>query len=446
MNQLLRRQFLCRAAALAASGPLALLESHAAPLSNSGYKALVCIFLYGGNDGNNVVLPTDSAGYAAYSQARGVAGAGGLSLDRSVIVDLAGPHAIGLHPALSPLADVWNQQNLAVQANVGTLVKPLTKALYSSGAAALPPSLFSHADQQSQWQQGVSGVSVASGWAGRIADLQAKSTVPTVLSVAGNSAFISGVKSAGLAVPTTGAFKIQGFGATPSSNPLYGLFNKILAMSNPNMEVAAASDLMQQALQASDLLNSALTASSSTAGLFNGQNNSLAQQLQAVVKMIAARSSLGVSRQIFFVSLGGFDTHNDQLNRQKALLAQLGPALKSFYEATQQLGVAQQVTSFTASDFARTLKPASGGGSDHAWGNHHLVMGGAVRSGLYGQMPTLQLGGPDDVSDEGRWLPTTSVEQMGATLATWFGVAAADLPSVFPNLNNFKTTNMGYFG
>lgn len=446
MKQLSRRQILSRAAVLAGAGPLALFDTPAAPLSNAGYKALVCIFLYGGNDGNNVVLPTDSNGYAAYLQARGVAGAGGLSLDRSAIVDLAGPHALGLHPALAPLADIWNQQNLALQVNVGTLVKPLTKALFTSTPTALPPSLFSHADQQSQWQQGVSGVNVASGWGGRIADLQAKSTVPTVLSVAGNSAFISGVRSSGLAVPPTGGFKIQGFGGTPSSNPLYGLFNKILSTSNPNLEVTAASDLMQQALQASDLLNSALTATSSTAGLFAGQNNSLAQQLQAVIKVIAARSSLGVSRQIFFVSLGGFDTHNDQLNRQNALLAQLGPALKSFYQATQQLGVAQQVTSFTASDFARTLKPASGGGSDHAWGNHHFVLGGAVKSGVYGLMPTLQLGGPDDVSDEGRWLPTTSVEQMGATLATWFGVAASDLPSVFPNLSNFKAANMGYFG
>lgn len=446
MNHFSRRQVLRSAALMAAAGPLGSMGSLSAELPSSGYKALVCIFLYGGNDGNNIIIPTDTAGYANYLQARGVVGAGGLSLNRSAIVPLAGPHALGLHPALAPLADIWNQQNLALQLNVGTLVRPLTKAQYASAASALPPSLFSHADQQHQWQQGVSGSAVSSGWGGRVADLQVQSSVPTVISVTGNSAFTTGVKSLGLSVPTAGGFGIQGLGATPASNPLYGLLNKVIANPYPNAEVISASNVMQQALQASSLLNNALKSSSSVAGLFAGQNNTIAQQLQAVAKMIEARYSLGVSRQIFFVSLGGFDTHNDQINRQGTLLTQLGSALKSFYQATQQLGVVNQVTSFTASDFARTLRPASGGGSDHAWGNHQFVLGGAVKSGVYGVMPTLHLGGPDDVSDEGRWLPTTSVEQMGASLATWFGVSSADLGSVFPHLINFKTMNPGYFG
>jgi uncharacterized protein (DUF1501 family) len=180
--------------------------------------------------------------------------------------------------------------------------------------------------------------------------------------------------------------------------------------------------------------------------LFAGQNNSLAQQLAAVARLMEARASLGVSRQIFFVSMGGFDTHNDQLAQQNNLFGQLGPALKAFDDATQQLGLGHSVTTFTASDFARTLQPAAGGGTDHAWGGHQLVMGGALRGGVYGRMPQLVLGGPDDVSKEGRWLPTTAVDQMAATLASWFGVAAGDLAQVFPQLGQFGQRNLGYFG
>ena len=193
------------------------------------------------------------------------------------------------------------------------------------------------------------------------------------------------------------------------------------------------------------MLNTALTSPGSTAALFAGQNSSLAQQLQAVAKMIEARASLGVTRKIYFVSMGGFDTHNDQINQQNNLFGQLGPALKSFYSATVQLGVSQGVTTFTGSDFARILQPASGAGTDHAWGNHQFVLGGAVKSGLYGSMPQLVLNGHDDVSSEGRRLPTTSVDQMSATLANWFGAGAADLPAVFPHLGNFGSKNMGYF-
>lgn len=446
MNQLSRRKVLRSAALMAAAGPLASMTGLSAGLPSTGYKALVCIYLNGGNDGNNTVIPTDTAGYNDYLKARGAVSAGGLGLDRSKIISLPGT-ALGLHPALAPLLDIWNLKNLALQLNVGTLVKPLTKAQYASAQSALPPGLFSHADQLIQWQQGTSGLTASSGWGGRIADLQMQSSVPTVISVAGNSAFTTAVKNLGISVPPTGGFGIQGFGATASTNPLYGLFKEIIANPYPNAGAIAASDVMQQAMQANSLLNTALTTSNSIVpGFFAGQNNTIANQLQAVAKMIEGRFTLGVSRQIFFVSLGGFDNHTDQINVQNNLLTQLGLALSSFYKATQQLGVANQVTSFTASDFARTLKPASGGGSDHAWGSHHFVMGGAVKSGVYGVMPKLQLGGPDDVSTEGRWLPTTSVEQMGASLATWFGVSSADLGSVFPHLTNFKTINPGYFG
>ncbi len=440
-----RRNFLSRLAAISAAGPTASLLSHAAPLSGSDYRALVCVFLYGGNDGNNMVIPLDASGYAAYAAARRPSNAGGLTLQASTLAPLAGSN-LGLHPGLAGLADVWNQGHLAVQANVGTLVQPLTKAAYLAAAAQRPPSLFSHVDQQTQWQQGASGVALSTGWAGRVADLQSQGSVPTVLSLSGNTIFMNGATASGLAVPATGSFSIKGFGSVPANSPLYGLYTNLLKTSYANADEQAAADVMNHALQASGVLNTALAAKASVAGLFTGQTSGIAQQLLAVAKMLEARQSIGVARQVFFVSMGGFDTHNDQINRQGALLAQLGAALKSFYDATQQLGLAQQVTTFTGSDFARTLQPASGAGSDHAWGNHQFVMGGAVKAGVYGRMPQMALGGPDDVSGEGRWLPSTSVDQMGATLAQWFGVSAGDLPKVFPHLANFQNKNMGYFG
>lgn len=442
-----RRHLLSHAAALAGASAL---PSLAAPLAGSDYRALVCVFLYGGNDGNNMVVPTDAAGYAAYAKARGTAGAGGLTLAQSSLAPLNGG-GVGLHPALAPLADIWNQGHLAVQANVGPLVKPMTKAEFNAAGAQIPSNLFSHEDQQNQWQHGqsFSGNAAASmtGWGGRVADLQAAGgVVPMALSVSGNNIFMNGALSQGLTVGSGGNFAIRGFGNNPSANPLYQLYQSLLQQPYANAEEHAAASVLNQAIKASNALNTALSGTGSVAGLFNGLGSSIAQQLLTVAKMIEGRSGLGVTRQLFFVSMGGFDTHNDQLNQQNQLFYDLGPALKAFYDAMQQLGVANAVTTFTASDFARTLQPASGGGTDHAWGNHHFVLGGAVKGGLYGRMPQLVLGGPDDMSGEGRWLPTTSVDQMSATLASWFGVGAADLGTVFPHLANFSVNNLGYFG
>lgn len=443
---LTRRHLMSHAAALGAGAALPL-SVRAAPLLGGDYRALVCVFLYGGNDGNNMVVPTDAAGYAAYARARGTNGAGGLTLPQSSLAPLNGS-AVGLHAALAPLAQVWNDGHLAIQANVGSLVAPLTKAQFNGANA--PANLFSHSDQQEQWQRGQSfnsnGVSAVTGWGGRMADLQAGGVVPMALSVSGNNVFMTGSTSQGLTVGSGNGFAVRGFGGNPSANPLYALYHSLLQQPYANAEERAAASVLKQALKASHVLNGALSATGSVAGLFNGLRGSVAQQLLAVAKMIEGRASLGATRQIFFVSMGGFDTHNDQLNQQSRLFGELGPALKAFYDAMQQLGVGPSVTTFTASDFARTLQPASGGGTDHAWGNHQLVLGGAVRSGVYGRMPQLVLGGPDDVSHEGRWLPTTSVDQMSATLASWFGVSSADLVGVFPHLANFQARNMGYFG
>lgn len=442
-----RRHLLSHAAAFAGASAL---PSLAAPLAGSDYRALVCVFLYGGNDGNNMVIPTDAASYAAYAKARGTAGAGGLTLPQSSLAPLNGS-GVSLHPALTPLADLWNLGHLAVQANVGPLVKPMTKAEFRAANAQVPSNLFSHDDQQDQWQRGQSfsgnAATSATGWGGRVADLQASNgVVPMALSVSGNNVFMNGATSQGLTVGAGNSFAIKGFGSNPSASPLYALYQSLLQQPYANAEERAAASVLNQAIKASNALNTALSGTGSVAGLFNGLNSGIAQQLLTVAKMIEGRSGLGVNRQLFFVSLGGFDTHNDQLNQQQNLFSDLGPALKAFYDAMQQLGVANSVTTFTASDFARTLQPASGGGTDHAWGNHQFVLGGAVKGGLYGRMPQLVLGGPDDMSDEGRWLPTTAVDQMSATLASWFGVGAADLAGVFPHLANFSVKNLGYFG
>ena len=443
--KLSRRQFLAGSASVAVASQVGWMNALAAPLASGDYRAFVCVFLFGGNDSNNMIVPTDTAGYAAYQAARGNSLTGGLSLAASSLTQLNGIN-FGLHPSLAPLADIWNQGKLAIQFNVGTLTAPTTMAQYQLNPGVRPLNLFSHADQQAQWQSAVSNQPPQNGWGGRIADLQGGISIPTVISVTGNNLFGNGASTTGLVVPDSGGFSIQGFGKSPSSNPIFSAYTQLLNAGSSNAEMAAAINVLQQGLNASSKLNPVLTGTSSVSSLFAGQNNTLARQLQQVAKMIESRNAIGAGRQIFFVSLGGFDTHNDQLNRQKALFDQVGPALKAFYDATVQLGVANNVTTFTQSDFTRTLQPASGGGSDHAWGGHHFVFGGAVKGGTYGAFPRLILGGPDDVTSEGRWLPTTSVDQMGATLASWYGVAAGDLGKVFPSLSAFPSSNMGYFG
>jgi uncharacterized protein (DUF1501 family) len=345
---------------------------------------------------------------------------------------------------------LFNQNRMAILANVGTLLQPTTQAQYAAGLR--PLSLYSHADQQAQWQSAVSSAASGTGWGGRIADkvapMNAASGFPVVTSLDGAVLFTSGASAIPLSIPVTGSFALSGYSGSTAAAARMNAVQQLLAQASGNALVDGASDIGAQALDLSATVNPILANANSTiAPLFTNLNTSTANQLYQVAKLIEARAATGAARQIFFVQLGSFDTHGDQLNRQQNLFEELSPALKAFYDATVALGVASQVTTFTLSDFGRTLQPASGGGTDHAWGSHHFIIGGAVQGGkIYGRYPQLSLGGPDDAEKEGRWLPSCSVDQYGATLARWFGVATTDLDSVFSNLASFSTADLGFMG
>lgn len=429
-----------------------LINALAAPAAQTDYKALVCVFLFGGNDGNNMVIPYETTEYATYSTVRGQTTSGGLGIPQASLLQVTAPshsRRFGLHPSMTDLQTLYNQNKLAVLCNTGTLVQPLTKSQYQAGAPK-PQNLFSHDDQQIQWQCAVSDQLSRTGWGGRLADatsfLNGTETFPMITSVAGVNLFLTGAQARPLSIPQSGTFGLSGFSSSASSQARLNALRQLLTFDRENLLVNAASETTSQAITNSTILNPIINNSASTiAPLFTNVTSSIGRQLFQVAKIIEGRATLRLNRQIFFVSLGGFDTHNGQVATQQTLFTQLNQALKTFYDATAQLGLADKVTTFTLSDFGRTFKPASGGGSDHAWGNHHFILGGAVKGGdFYGQFPTQTLGGPNDISNEGRWLPTTSVDQYAATLAQWFGVSPGDLPTVFPNLYRFNTNNVGF--
>ena len=409
------------------------------------YKALVCIFMFGGNDSNNMLVPTD-ARYTQYLQARSV-----LALPQTQLLPLqiAGKSIYGLHPNMPEMQGFFNnQQNLAILANVGTLVQPTTQATYNT-FKNLPENLFSHSDQQDQWQSAQLAGTPVSGWAGKIADsvqtLNAAAQFPPILSISGSPVFCTGITTRPFSMDPGQAPGLQGFDTSAASQARYAATQQLLTFDSGLSMVQAANAVTGQAVQFAQVLSNALKNIPPMQTKFPGTY--LGQQMQQVAQVIAARSALGVQRQIFFCSTGGFDTHADQLPQQVQLLSDVSKSMSAFYQGTQELGVANQVTSFTVSEFSRTLEPGSNGGSDHAWGAHQLILGGAVKgNAIYGTFPTLVLGGPDDADQNGRWIPTTALDQYAATLATWFGVSAANLPSIFPNLTNFSSSNLGFLG
>ena len=451
-----RRCFLRRLGALSAFGLATRLDlirfaGDAQAQAADDYKALVCVFLFGGNDGNNTLIPLDTGGYGQYAAVR--PSASGINLAQAALLPIQPLNVgtpFGLHPALTGLQTLFNQSRMAILANVGTLLQPTTQAQYAAGLR--PPSLYSHADQQAQWQSAISAAASGTGWGGRMADsvaaLNAASGFPVVTSLDGAVLFTTGMSAIPLSIPATGSFALSGYNTGAVATARMNAVRQLLAETSPGVLVDGAADIGAQALDLSATVNPILgNANSTVAPLFANLKTGTGNQLYQVAKLIEARATTGAKRQIFFVQLGSFDTHGDQLNRQQNLFDELAPALQAFYDATAALGVAPQVTTFTLSDFGRTLQPASGGGTDHAWGNHHFVIGGAVQGGrIYGRYPQLVLGGPDDAEKEGRWLPYFSVDQYGATLARWFGVAPADLAAVFPNLAMFPSADLGFMG
>lgn len=501
-SQASRREFLRRAAALSAYGaaaPLTLglggIGSAAAQTAAGDYKALVCVFMYGGNDTFNMVLPTDAASWASYAAVRTQApdpialklpgtpantGAGGGSPDR-----LGGALAIApvntqsrtfaLHPLMSGVKELFDQKKLAILPNIGPLVRPTTKAQYKTDSFPKPAKLFSHNDQQSTWQT-LRPEGATIGWGGRMGDLLASSNsmgVFTSVSASGTSAWLSGESVRQYQVANSGAIRIGGGGTS-----LYGS-NVALAKMKSIMRTSRSSHLFEQdhaavvarSIDAEVTLSGALPAANTapygTPGLANGaadpllqyinvdggrSTNDLAQQLQVVARTIGARSALGARRQVFFVSIGGFDTHDSQNRNHANLMSKLSHGLAYFNSTLTAMGVAEQVTTFTGSDFGRTFT-SNGDGTDHGWGAHHFVMGGAVKGGdLYGVFPQLGVSdgrgdwtSPDQLGN-GSLLPTSSVDQLGATLGRWFGATDAQMLDVFPNLANFDASarNLGF--
>jgi uncharacterized protein (DUF1501 family) len=418
----------------------------AAPLDTTDYKALICLFLYGGNDANNLIVPHDTNGYASYAAARGA-----LAIPQNTLLPLTLPNGDGrdfaLHPNLAEIQGLFNQGKLGMVANVGTLVAPVTRAQYLAGGAAVPPQLFSHADQSVQWQTSVPDVISKTGWGGRMADmlqsLNSGSKISLNISIAGTNTFEVGNTVLPYSISPNGSVGLAGFDGSANANIRLQAFKDLLALPHNNLFEQAYSDTVSRSIAANDLLASALANPPVFQTPFPASN--LGQQLSMIAKLISARDNLSMKRQIFFCSVGGYDTHGDQLTGQANLFTELSQALNAFYAATVQLGIASQVTTFTASDFGRTY-PTNGTGSDHGWGSHQLVLGGAVQGGrLFGTFPTLAVNGPDDTG-QGRWIPTTSVDEFSATLATWFGVSASDLSTVLPNIGRFAHPNLGIFG
>jgi uncharacterized protein (DUF1501 family) len=450
-----RRAFLKRSAALGLAGSatpfvmnLAAI-GEAAAATASDYKALVCVFLYGGNDYANTVTPFDQPSYDAYARLRSTIAHGRDSLVATALkpANELGGSQFALGPNLAPLLPLFDAGRLAVALNVGTLIQPTSKANYQNKSVRLPPKLFSHNDQQSFWQAS-NAEGASSGWGGRIGDLlQAGNGASslTCINAAGNAVFMSGRSAVQYSVTTNGPVPLLGNSASLFGSQLgMTTLRSLMTSSRSHLLEDEHARVARRSLELQAQVSAALANAPTLATQFPAAN-SLADQLRIVARLISVSQQLGAKRQVFFVSLGGFDTHDSVLTTHPVLLARLGAALRAFHDATVELGVVNQVTSFTASDFGRTLT-SNANGSDHGWGSHHFVMGGAVRGrAIYGAPPAIADNGPDDVG-QGRLLPTTSVDQYGATLASWFGVDAGNLPTVLPNLANYNPSswNLGF--
>jgi len=434
-------------------------DSPQSPNCSGGYKALVCIFLNGGNDGNNMVIPYDGTYYPSYAATRG-----GLAIPQSTLTPMNNPPSMGgrqfaFHPNMAPLTALFNQGKLAVVNNVGPLVVPTSQADYMSGAVPKPFSLFSHSDQVQAQQTSRADTKSPTGWGGRVVDsvlpCNAGSNFPTLTSISGSSSFTIGLNQRPLSIGTgalTSVLVLSGFSGSATDVARRRSMDFLRTIDNTATMIAGTSGVTQQGVDISAIFSSDPTINTTF------PNTGIANQLKQVAKIMKLNQTppgLGLVRQVFFVSQGGYDTHQDQINDQGNNFTDLANAMNAFYSATLELGLQNQVTTFTLSDFGRTLSPSGTGnniGSDHGWGNHQFVLGGAVTGGdFYGNInpgtgsrfPVLQFGGLDDTTNSGngrgRWIPSTAVEEYGVTLANWFGVTSGDIPTVFPLIGNFES-------
>jgi uncharacterized protein (DUF1501 family) len=478
-----RRDFLKLVGTIGATplmGALSQLAYGAGPFND--YRALVCIFLFGGNDSHNMIVPLDSR-YPTYAANRGPLAIPLASLQANAVSDPV-QGSFGFHPRMTQLPGLFNDGKLAVLSNVGILIKPTTKLDYQN-KTELPPQLFSHSDMQSHWQTADPDSPVLDGWGGRLADVIESansgelsvsiSTANAGVLLKGQSAVAHQIGSYQNNPKTTIVQRIRAWRDwdTTRANP-QGVYENGVIMVRANKLEDQFGDVATRSLQLNAAILNALYTGPDASGNYVQNHpintvfptgNSLASQLRSVAMMIAARQALGVKRQIFFVSVGGsFDTHSDQFDASSSalkpgagdplilfgkhadLLGQVDAGMKAFYNATVELGVQNNVTTFTASDFGRTLT-SNGKGSDHGWGGHHLVMGGAVLGGkIYGTFHNMQVGAgnPADAG-QGRLIPDQSVDQYAATLSEWMGASPTDLATVLPNLQNFgSATDLGF--
>lgn len=440
------------------------------------YRALVCIFMNGGNDGNNMIVPNHNdqsvSGYSAYSAARSPQG---LAIAQNALLPVTVPRVgnltYGLHPSFGTVTgginggiyDLWQQGKLAAVTNVGTLIAPMTREQFQNGSVPRPYQLFSHTDQVNQHQTCRADQQVFSGWGGRIADKMTlssnpQSLVPTISALSGALLFSIGENTMPVTLspaptPLSSILSLTGYSNTPANNARFNALSAALNLDADQELVSASNNVYRQAMQISQALNS----NQETTVAF--PNTEIGNQLKQVARMIKARNVLHINRQVFSCRIDGFDTHSGQLLGQAGLFAQMSQAMRAFYDEMNAQGLADKVTQFTMTDFNRTFNPTGTGsnvGTDHAWANHAFVLGGSVLGGnFYGMnasngtpFSTLVQNGPDDAdsgsSARGRWIPTTSVEQYAATLSKWFGLETNDMNYVFPNLPNFSTTNLGF--
>ncbi|MGJ8662934.1 MAG: DUF1501 domain-containing protein [Marinicella sp.] len=455
-----RRKFLNRSlySALAAGGLCStsgmLQMAQAAALQNSsirgtGYKALVCVFLDGGNDSANMVVPMGASEHAAYQAVRG-----DLSLDSNVLLPISpannGGRSWGLHPNLPGIQNLFNQNQAALVSNVGSLAYPINQFEYNQGSVPIPPNLFSHSDQQVQWQTSIADQPSVSGWTGRIADLLHSSTnndnaLSMNISLAGNNPLQVG--------ELINQYHLTNEGSVSLNDVMYGdgperlaAIQSLFDQPQSNLFQQGYADIFNRSIELDQVISAALTNSLPLDTEFPQQEgwNTLSSQLEMVARMINIQSTLGMNRQVFYVKLGGFDNHDNHLNDHAIGMQNMDGAITAFQAAMAELNLENDVTLFTASDFSRTWV-SNGQGSDHGWGASHFVIGGAVNGGdFYGDMPVIEVGSTDAISSHGRTIPTIAVDEYAATLSQWFGVASGQVSDIFPNIGRFNTSDLGF--